>query len=181
MRSKSEIFLRKNKICLRQLPGTCLKRSGSVRSPCAHMFFAQAESAVPPLPSPHTVFQEENCSILSLFILNELGQYTKRREQQRNQNHRSQPYIPSLLPIFLLHLFNLGSKALEIALRLARGDGLTRQKRLPLGIALYNLFSQFRHCRPQVAEPEEGIVAGCSHTIKADIVMPFNHNFIELN
>ncbi len=38
-----------HKICLRLLPGTCLKRSDSVRSPCAHMFFAQAESAALPL------------------------------------------------------------------------------------------------------------------------------------
>lgn len=38
MRSKSEIFLRKNKICLRQLPGTCLKRSGSVCLPVLTCF-----------------------------------------------------------------------------------------------------------------------------------------------
>ena len=77
---------------------------------------------------------------LSLFILHELGQYTKRSEQQRSQNDRSQPYFPSLLPVYLLPLFNLGSETLEIALLIARGDGLTRQQRLPLGMKLYNSF-----------------------------------------
>ena len=77
---------------------------------------------------------------LSLFILHELGQYTKRSEQQRNQNNRTQPIVPSLLPVFLLHIFNIGSETLEIALLIAQGDGFTRQQRLPLRMKLYNSF-----------------------------------------
>ena len=68
---------------------------------------------------------------------------------------------------------------LDLCLRPAWSFGLAQQKRLALGMKLYNSFPQFRHCRYHIAEPGERILACRLHTVKADTLKPFDQYLFE--